>query len=62
MGVQNTGQNLVASLTPPALGALIAASGFATGFSVVAIFPILAVLSTPVAAETGRVRAAALTG
>lgn len=61
MGVQNTGQNAVASLTPPALGVLIASAGFATGFVIVAAFPILAVLSTPVAAETGRKRAAALT-
>jgi sugar phosphate permease len=53
MGVQNTGQNLTASLTPPLLGALIAASGFGTGFAIVALFPLLAVISTPVAAETG---------
>jgi sugar phosphate permease len=53
MGVQNTAQNVTASLTPPLLGALIAAAGFGTGFAVVAIFPVLAVLSTPVAAETG---------
>jgi sugar phosphate permease len=54
MGVQNTGQNLTASLTPPLLGALIAASGFAWGFGVVAMFPLIAVLATPVAAETTR--------
>jgi hypothetical protein len=61
MGVQNTGQNLVAALTPPALGAMIAAAGFASGFIVVAVFPVLAVLATPVAAETGRRRAVAMT-
>jgi len=61
MGVQNTGQNITASLTPPLLGALIAAAGFATGFAVVAVFPLIAVLSTPVAAETGRVRRRVLT-
>jgi sugar phosphate permease len=54
MGVQNTGQNLVAALTPPLLGALIAANGFGWGFGVVALFPTLAVLATPVAAETTR--------
>lgn len=53
MGVQNTGQNITASLTPPLLGALIAATSFGTGFAVVAVFPVLAVLCTPVAAETG---------
>lgn len=51
MGVQNTGQNLTASLTPPLLGALIAASGFGWGFAAVACFPLAAVLLTPVAAE-----------
>jgi sugar phosphate permease len=61
MGVQNTGQNITASLTPPLLGALIAATSFASGFAVVAAFPVIAVLSTPVAAETGRVRQRALT-
>jgi sugar phosphate permease len=51
MGVQNTGQNLTASLTPPLLGALIAGSSFAWGFAVVAIFPLLAVVATPVKGE-----------
>ena len=32
MGVQNTGQNLAASLTPPLLGALISSAGYAWGF------------------------------
>jgi sugar phosphate permease len=54
MGVQNTAQNITASLTPPLLGALITAAGFGTGFAIVAAFPILAVLCTPVAAETGQ--------
>jgi sugar phosphate permease len=53
MGVQNTGQNITAALTPPLLGGLIAATGFGTGFAVVAVFPLLAVAATPVAAETG---------
>lgn len=54
MGVQNTGQNVTASLTPPLLGALIAATSFGAGFALVAIFPLLAIASTPVAAETAR--------
>jgi sugar phosphate permease len=57
MGVQNTGQNLTASLTPPLLGALIAASGFGWGFGVVAVFPLIAALATPVAAEARRTTA-----
>lgn len=54
MGVQNTGQNLTASLTPPLLGALIAAHGFGWGFGIVAIFPVIAAPLTPVAGETSR--------
>ncbi|HVT65691.1 MAG TPA: MFS transporter [Mycobacteriales bacterium] len=56
MGVQNTGQNLTAAVTPPLLGALIAAHGFGWGFGAVALFPLIAVFATPVAAETGRAR------
>jgi sugar phosphate permease len=62
MGVQNTGQNLVAALTPPLLGALIATVGFGSGFAVAAVFPVVAVAATPVAAETGRRRVAAMAG
>jgi sugar phosphate permease len=54
IGVQNTAQNIAAFLTVPLLGALIAARGFGTGFVTVAIFPLLAVAATPVAAETAR--------
>lgn len=57
MGVQNTGQNLTASLTPPLLAALITASGFATAFAVVAVFPLIAMATTPVRAETSRASA-----
>jgi sugar phosphate permease len=54
LGAQNTAQNLVASATPPLLGALITAAGFGTAFAVTAIFPLLAVFATPVLAETAR--------
>jgi sugar phosphate permease len=57
MGVQNTGQNITASLTPPVLGALIAATSFGAGFALVAVFPLVAIVLTPVAAETGHPRA-----
>jgi sugar phosphate permease len=53
LGAQNTAQNVTAALTPPLLGAVIAGTSFGAGFAVVAIFPLLAVASTPVAAETG---------
>lgn len=54
MGVQNTGQNVTAALTPPLLGGLIAAVGYGAGFAWVAVFPLLAIASIPVAAETAR--------
>jgi sugar phosphate permease len=54
MGVQNTGQNLTASLTPPLLAAVITASSFATAFAVVAVFPLIAMAATPIRAETAR--------
>jgi sugar phosphate permease len=61
MGVQNTGQNLAAALTPPLLGAFIAAHGFGPGFAVVALFPAVAMIATPVAAESGRFATGTLT-
>jgi sugar phosphate permease len=51
LGAQNTAQNVAASLTPPLLGALIGLSGYATGFAVAAVFPLLAMVATPLAAE-----------
>lgn len=51
LGVQNTGQNIAASLTPIALGALIGTAGYAAGFVVVAAAPLLAVGVTPVRDE-----------
>ncbi|MGW6361413.1 MFS transporter [Streptomyces sp. NPDC055092] len=48
MGVQNTGQNLAASLTPPLLGALISAAGYATGFGLAAVIAGIAALAVPV--------------
>jgi sugar phosphate permease len=62
MGVQNTGQNLTAALTPPLLGTVIAAYGFGWGFGVVALFPAVAMIATPVAAETARRRSATVIG
>ncbi|HEX3907643.1 MAG TPA: MFS transporter [Mycobacteriales bacterium] len=56
LGTQNTAQNIAASLTPPVLGALITVAGYGTGFAVTAVFPLLAMLATPVAAETARRR------
>jgi sugar phosphate permease len=51
LGVQNTGQNIVSSLTPVALGALVGAAGYAVGFAVAALAPIAAIGLTPVRDE-----------
>jgi sugar phosphate permease len=51
LGVQNTVQNIAAVATAPVLAAVIGATGYATGFALVAVFPLLAVPLTPVRAE-----------
>lgn len=48
LGVQNTGQNIVAALTPPLLGLVIGTSSYAVGFACAAAFPLAAILVTPV--------------
>lgn len=52
LGIQNTGQNVVSSLTPVVLGGLIGATGYAAGFALAAVAPLLAVGVTPVRDET----------
>jgi len=51
LGVQNTGQNVLASVTPVALGALIGFAGYAVGFAVAAVAPLAAIALTPVRGE-----------
>ncbi|HET6876674.1 MAG TPA: MFS transporter [Jatrophihabitans sp.] len=51
LGVQNTVQNAAAVATAPILAAVIGAGGYALGFGLVALLPLLAVPLTPVAAE-----------
>lgn len=51
LGIQNTGQNIVASATPVALGALIGSSGYAVGFAVAAVVPFAAIFLVPVRDE-----------
>jgi MFS family permease len=53
LGAQNTAQNIASTLLPPVLGLTIGATNYAVAFAAVAIFPILAIFVTPVAAETG---------
>jgi hypothetical protein len=52
LGTQNTGQNVIAALTPPVLGLIIGAGGYATAFACAAIAPVLAIGLTPVRAES----------
>ncbi|WP_433506850.1 MFS transporter [Pseudonocardia halophobica] len=51
LGIQNTGQNVVSSLTPVALGAVVGAAGYALGFVVAAAAPLAAIALTPVRDE-----------
>ena len=51
LGAQNTAQNIASALTPPLLGALITAHGYAIAFSLGALFPLAAIAMTPVRYE-----------
>ncbi len=51
LGIQNTGQNLLAAATPPVLGALVARSAYGSAFAVAAVFPLVAALVIPVRFE-----------
>jgi MFS family permease len=50
LGIQNTGQNLMAAATPPVIAALIAADGYPAAFAVAAVLPLAAAALVPVAA------------
>ena len=47
LGIQNTGQNLLAAATPPALGTLVTGSAYGTAFAAVVAFPLAAALLVP---------------
>ncbi|ANY06887.1 MFS transporter [Pseudonocardia sp. HH130630-07] len=51
LGIQNTGQNALASAVPVTLGALIGASSYGVGFALAAVTPLAAALLTPVRDE-----------
>ncbi|HTY72851.1 MAG TPA: MFS transporter [Actinomycetes bacterium] len=51
LGIQNTGQNLVAVATAPGLGSLIEHVGYAVAFSTAAGFSVAGAVSTPVRQE-----------
>jgi sugar phosphate permease len=51
LGIQTTGQNVLTAATPPMLALAIGAVSFAPSFAAVAVFPLLAAMLVPVAAE-----------
>jgi MFS family permease len=60
LGIQNTGQNLLAAATPPVIAALIAAHGYAAAFATAAVLPLIAAALVPVTgADPGEHPAAA---
>ena len=50
LGIQNTGQNIVAAVTPPVVAVLIGAQGYAAAFAVAGLLPLIAAAVIPVAA------------
>jgi sugar phosphate permease len=51
LGIQTTGQNVMAAATPPVLALAIGAAGFGLSFATVAVFPLVAAMLVPAAAE-----------
>ena len=51
LGIQNTGQNAVAALTPPLVAVLIGAAGYPAAFAVAGVLPLAAAALVPLAAE-----------
>jgi MFS family permease len=50
LGIQNTGQNIVAAATPPLVAVLIGAAGYPAAFAVAGALPLFAAAVVPVAA------------
>ncbi len=48
LGVHNTGQNIVAALTPPLFGWAVQSHGYAVAFLLAAVFPAAAIAAIPV--------------
>jgi sugar phosphate permease len=51
LGIQNTGQNAVAALTPPLVAVLIGAAGYPAAFAVAGVLPLAAAALVPLAAD-----------
>ena len=51
LGIQNTGQNAFAALTPPLVAIIIGAAGYPAAFAAAAVLPLAAAALVPLAAE-----------
>jgi sugar phosphate permease len=51
LGIQNTGQNAVAALTPPLVAVLIGAAGYPAAFAVAGVLPLAAAALVPLTGE-----------
>ena len=51
LGIQNTGQNALAALTPPIVAVLIGAAGYPAAFAVAGVLPLAAAALVPLASE-----------
>jgi sugar phosphate permease len=51
LGIQNTGQNVLAALTPPAAAVVIGAAGYPAAFAAAGVLPLAAAALVPLAAE-----------
>lgn len=54
LGIQNTGQNALAALTPPGVALLIGVAGYPAAFAAAGVLPLAAAALVPVAAERAR--------
>ena len=51
LGIQNTGQNILAAATPPAVAIIIGRAGYPAAFAVAGLLPLAAAALVPLAAE-----------
>jgi sugar phosphate permease len=54
LGIQNTGQNLLAAATPPVVALLIGTAGYPAAFAAAGVLPLAAAVLVPLAAERRR--------
>jgi predicted MFS family arabinose efflux permease len=62
LGIQNTGQNAFAALTPPLAALLIGVAGYPATFAAAGVLPLAAAALVPVAAERSRTALAGFAG